>query len=86
MFGSISSVQFSPDGSKIVSGGIEDKTIKVWDSGARFSDIPKFEPLLTVSASQRSHSESADREDERPQQLDPVGGVFTGWEADRVRI
>ena len=31
MSGSISSVQFSPDGSKIVSGGIEDKTIKVWD-------------------------------------------------------
>ena len=34
MFGSISSVQFSPDGTKIVSGGIEDKTLKVWDSGA----------------------------------------------------
>ena len=27
------SVQFSPDGTKIVSGS-EDKTIKVWDSGA----------------------------------------------------
>ena len=66
--------------------GYANGTIKVWDSGARFSDIPKFEPLLTVSASQRSHSESADREDERPQRLDPVGGVFTGWEADRVRI
>ena len=34
MMGSISSVQFSPDGLKIVSGGIKDKTIKVWDSGA----------------------------------------------------
>ena len=66
--------------------GSNDQTIKVWDSGARFSDIPKFEPLLTVSASQRSHSESADREDERPQLFDPVGGVFTGWEADSVRI
>ena len=30
MMGSISSVQFSPDGSKIVSGGIADQTIKVW--------------------------------------------------------
>ena len=29
-YGSISSVQFSPDGSSIVSGGITDKTIKVW--------------------------------------------------------
>ena len=29
----ITSVQFSPDGSKIVSAGTYDKTIKVWDSG-----------------------------------------------------
>ena len=29
LMGSISSVQFSPDGSKIVSGGITDQTIKV---------------------------------------------------------
>jgi WD40 repeat protein len=29
----ITSVAFSPDGTKIVSGS-EDKTIKVWDSGA----------------------------------------------------
>jgi WD40 repeat protein len=31
--GRIFSVAFSPDGTKIVSGS-EDKTIKVWDSGA----------------------------------------------------
>ena len=47
---SILSVDFSPDGSKIVSGS-SDKTIKVWDSGARFSEIPNFEPKLTASAS-----------------------------------
>ena len=35
MFGSISSVQFSPDGTKIVSAGMKDQTIKVWDSGER---------------------------------------------------
>ena len=29
----VNSVAFSPDGTKIVSGS-EDKTIKVWDSGA----------------------------------------------------
>ncbi len=32
--GSISCVQFSPDGSKIVSCGVTDKTIKVWDAGS----------------------------------------------------
>ena len=31
--GSIFSVTFSPDGTKIVSGS-DDRTIKVWDSGA----------------------------------------------------
>jgi WD40 repeat protein len=31
--GTISSVAFSPDGTKIVSGS-NDETIKVWDSGA----------------------------------------------------
>ena len=42
VFGSISSVQFSPDGSSIVSGGIEDKTIKVWDAGV---EADTLEPL-----------------------------------------
>ena len=38
----IQSVAFSPDGSKIVSGS-DDKTIKVWDSGAL---LPSKSPLL----------------------------------------
>ena len=38
----ITSVAFSPDGTKIVSGSF-DKTIKVWDSGA---PKPSKSPLL----------------------------------------
>ena len=38
----ITSVAFSPDGTKIVSGSF-DKTIKVWDSGAL---EPSKSPLL----------------------------------------
>ena len=41
--GRIFSVAFSPDGTKIVSGS-EDKTIKVWDSGAL---QPSNRPSLT---------------------------------------
>ena len=43
LYGSISSVQFSPDGSKIVSGGIEDKTIKVWK--VRPYNAPEWEEV-----------------------------------------
>jgi len=50
----IKSVAFSPDGTKIVSGS-DDKTIKVWDSGApraqnRPSLWPKLTPLLACPA------------------------------------
>ena len=38
----IRSVAFSPDGTKIVSGS-DDKTIKVWDFGAR---LPSNRPSL----------------------------------------
>jgi WD40 repeat protein len=40
--GGVWSVAFSPDGTKIVSGS-DDKTIKVWDSGAL---LPSKSPLL----------------------------------------
>jgi len=40
--GDIYSVAFSPDGTKIVSGS-DDRTIKVWDSGA---PEPSKSPLL----------------------------------------
>ncbi len=43
--GWITSVAFSSDGTKIVSGS-EDKTIKVWDSGAL---LPSKSPLLGQS-------------------------------------
>ena len=35
----INSVAFSPDGKTIVSCS-DDQTIKVWDAGARFSQLP----------------------------------------------
>jgi len=39
--GRIRSVAFSPDGTKIVSGSDDNKTIKVWDSGApESSELP----------------------------------------------
>tara|TARA_B110000046_G_scaffold180487_1_gene211212 strand:- start:2727 stop:3041 length:315 start_codon:yes stop_codon:yes gene_type:complete len=61
-------------------------TIKVWDSGAFWAKIPKFEALLSISASQRSYTRAEDRAEQRPQRYHPLGDVFTGWEADRVRI
>ena len=43
----ITSVAFSPDGTKIVSGS-DDKTIKVWDSGAL--QPSKLTPLAKTDA------------------------------------
>ena len=39
----IRTVNYSPDGTKIVSGG-DDKTLKVWDSGAFWAQIALFGP------------------------------------------
>ena len=41
----ITSVAFSPDGTKIVSGS-DDKTIKVWDFGAPGAREPSNRPSL----------------------------------------
>ena len=49
---SIKAVQFSPDGTKIVSCGV-DKTIKVWDAGARF--VSRF-TFCHAASLHRSHT------------------------------
>ena len=63
----ITSVVFSPDGTKIVSGSY-DKTIKVWDFGAR---EPSKRPALAKSdvcwLAWHSHNGAVEREEERPQ-------------------
>jgi WD40 repeat protein len=82
----IRSVAFSPDGTKIVSGSY-DKTIKVWDSGALCEPkiAPPWPKLTPVGLSGRQAGD-AEREDERPQRLRHVGGVFPGRDQDCVRI
>ena len=63
----VMSVAFSPDGKKIVSGS-RDKTIKVWDFGAR---EPSKRPALAKSdvcwLAWHSHNGAVEREEERPQ-------------------
>ena len=72
----IRSVGFSPDGSKIVSGSF-DKTIKVWDAGACFSVFSSLLPLLTCAGClPYSHAGSCDREAERAQRTDLLGGLL----------
>jgi len=70
------SVAFSPDRTKIVSGSA-DGTIKVWDSGAlQPSYHPSFWLKLTLDGLPGRQAGDAEREDERPQPLGHVGGVF----------
>ena len=63
----ITSVAFSPDGTKIVSGSF-DQTIKVWDFGAR---EPSKRPALAKSdvcwLAWHSHNGAVEQEEERPQ-------------------
>jgi WD40 repeat protein len=46
IMGSIYSVAFSPDGSKIISGS-SDKTIRVWDASTGIEMLPPFEAMST---------------------------------------
>jgi WD40 repeat protein len=82
----IMTVTFSPDGTKIVSGS-NDATIKVWDSGApRALKIAPPRPKLTPVGLSGRQPGAVEREDERPQPTNRVGGVFPGWDQDRVWI
>jgi hypothetical protein len=81
----ITSLAFSPDGTKIVSGSV-DKTIKVWDLGALRPQIAPSWPKLTLAGLSGRQAGDAEREDERPQRHHHVGGVFTGRDQDRVWI
>ena len=85
----VTSIAFSPDGTKIVSGS-DDKTIKVWDSGAPEPRIAPPWPRLTPVGLPGRHTGAAmgaaEREDECPQLGDLVGGVFPGRDQDRVWI
>ena len=82
----ISSVAFSPDGTKIVSGS-RDKTIKVWDFGAL---EPSKRPALAKTDAcwlvWHRHNGAVERKDERPQQHHHFGVVFAGRDEDCVRI
>jgi WD40 repeat protein len=81
----IMSVAFSPDGTKIVWGSF-DGTIKVWDSGALRPQVAPSWPKLTPVSLSGSQAGDAEREDQRAQRPDHVGGVFPGRDQDRVRI
>ena len=85
----IMSVQFSPDGTKIVSGG-QSGTIKVWDAGAPWAQNHLFLaspwPKLMPGAFLSRYTRVEEREAKRAQQLDPIGRLLTGWDQDRLWI
>ncbi len=81
----VTSVAFSPDGTKIVSGSF-DETIKVWDSGALRPQVAPPWPKLTLAGLSGRQAGAAEQEDDGTQRLRHVGGVLPGRDQDCLRI
>jgi WD40 repeat protein len=81
----VTSVTFSPDGTKIASGST-DGTIKVWDSGALFANHFSLVKTDACWLVWHRHDGAVEREDERPQRQDLLCRVFPRRDQDRVGI
>ena len=72
----INSVQFSPDGTKIVSGG-RSGTIKVWDAGVLEPLNRLYLAKLTPPSLPGSHAGAEEREGQRPRLSDQFRWLFS---------
>ena len=84
------SIDFSPDGSKIVSasgdfyGDGGSNTIKVWDSGALWPQIASPWPNLTIRDFSGRYTRAEERKGERPRSPDQFRRVLARWNEHRV--
>ena len=83
--GAINAVQFSPDGSTIVSCG-NDQTIKVWDAGVSALTPLNPQPESDCSCACGSIFGAQDGEAERAQRLRELRGLLARWRDHRVRL